>query len=249
MLVPTVTPPGLDRSSPKKSTITQPLPIAKLNEMMRKPPLTRPSTMPRFPPPEQLLPPPPPKHANPDRRKHPNSKETVDTKRSSQSHDHISIPLSNRKSSDEIKIPGAFVDYVPSVAALVRKPSCEIKIPGAFVDDSEDNDKILEGHAKKIEASIFRASNIRSRSPPKSLQKSRAPGAEVPRLYIPTPTGPRDKPFKRRPFFPRSNTGIPRDGRDSAQLLDAVKVEYTKVKPLRRLSLGDVTPGLGKIWE
>jgi hypothetical protein len=251
MLVPTVTPPGLDRSSPKKSTITQPLPIAKLNELMRKPPLTRPSTMPRFPPAEQLLPPPPlpPKHINPDRRTHPNSKEAVNTKRSSQSKDHTSIPLSNRKSSDEIKIPGAFVDYVPSVAALVRKPSCEIKIPGAFVDDSEDSDKILEEHAKKIEASIFRASKGRSRSPPKSLQKSKAPGAEVPKLYIPTPAGPRDKPFKRRPFFPRSNSGMPRDGRDSAQLLDAVKVEYTKVKPLRRLSLGEVTPGLGKIWD
>ncbi|PQE24194.1 s-adenosylmethionine decarboxylase proenzyme protein [Rutstroemia sp. NJR-2017a BVV2] len=251
MLVPTVTPPGLDRSSPKKSTITQPLPIAKLNELMRKPPLTRPSTMPRFPPAEQLLPPPPlpPKHINPDRRKHPNSKEAVDTKRSSQSNDHISIPLSSRKISDEIKIPGAFVDYVPSVAALVRKPSCEIKIPGAFIDDSEDSDKLLEEHAKKIEASIFRASKGRSRSPPKSLQKSKAPAAEVPKLYIPTPAGPRDKPFKRRPFFPRSNSGIPREGRDSAQLLDAVKVEYTKVKPLRRLSLGEVTPGLGKIWD
>ncbi|PQE33757.1 S-adenosylmethionine decarboxylase proenzyme protein [Rutstroemia sp. NJR-2017a WRK4] len=251
MLVPTVTPPGLDRSSPKKSTITQPLPIAKLNELMRKPPLTRPSTMPRFPPVEELPPPPPlpPKHINPDRRKHPKIKEAVETKRSSQSNDDISIPLSNRKSSDEIKIPGAFVDYVPSVAALVRKPSCEIKIPGAFVDDSEDSDKILEEHAKKIEASIFRASKGRSRSPPKSLQKSKAPGAEVPKLYIPTPAGPRDKPFKRRPFFPRSNSGIPRDGRDSAQLLDAVKVEYTKVKPLRRLSLGEVTPGLGKIWD
>ncbi|KAM3087529.1 hypothetical protein ACMFMG_001611 [Clarireedia jacksonii] len=246
-LVPTITPPGLDRCSPKKSTITQPLPIAKLNELMRKPSLTRPSTMPRLPPSEQL-PLPSPKHTNPASRKHPNSKEGVDTKRSSLNNDHISIPLSNRKSSDEIKIPGAFVDYVPSVAALVRKPSCEIKIPGAFVDDSEDNEKILEEHAKKIEASIFRASKRRSRSPPKSLQKSRTPGAEIPKLYLPTPGGPRDKPFKRRPFFPRSNSGIPRDGRDTAQLLEAVKVEYTKVKPLRRLSLGDVSPGLGKIW-
>ncbi|ESZ98575.1 hypothetical protein SBOR_1025 [Sclerotinia borealis F-4128] len=165
-----------------------------------------------------------------------------------------------KKKSTEIRIPGAFVDYAKQETPEERPTSREIRVPGASIESTPfDHDKNQEEEeeeesmmhkksqgirplklrrkVKVIEEAIpVEKAKVKTKTNPKPVEISSVDEPET--LYVPAPRGPRDRPFKRK-LFGRSNVGVvPRNDRDSTLLLDAVKVEYTKVKPLRRLSLG-----------
>ncbi|KAI9647457.1 hypothetical protein NHQ30_003842 [Ciborinia camelliae] len=163
-----------------------------------------------------------------------------------------------KKKSAEIKVPGAFLDYAKQDASKERPTSREIKIPGAFIDQlPSDTDKSHEEESiirkkpqgvrpLKLRPKVKATEKAKPIEKPKPAAKSLVDEPET--LYVPAPRGPRDRPFKRK-IFGRSNAGVPRNDRDSTQLLDAVQVEYMKVKPLRRLSLGEVSTGMGNLWD
>ncbi|QSZ34516.1 hypothetical protein DSL72_006110 [Monilinia vaccinii-corymbosi] len=170
------------------------------------------------------------------------------------------IAIVIKKKSAEIKGPGAFVNYAKQETPKERRISRELRIPGAFVDSGpSEPDKNQEAESLlrkkpqgvrplKLRPKIKAADKVRPGEEAKAKAADKAAEDEPETLYRPAPRGPRDRPFKRK-LFGGSNVGLPRNDRDSTQLLEAVKIEYTKVKPLRRLSLGEVSTGMGHLWD
>ena len=191
----------------------------------------------------------------------------------------LPIDTSNivRRKTIDIKIPGAYVDYLPktrptqnmSLPQKVEQPRrfIDVKIPGAFMiypdSDSEMvNGNRVEEHARKIEIeSICRSlSHTTLNAKPKPKPPIRHPSGEFESMYLANVLNSRSRYRGRRPVPTRSLTvnetvsvGVNMDGdrpqRDSTQLLRAVEMEITKVKPLRRLSLGDISEGLRRLWD
>ncbi|KAA8573649.1 hypothetical protein EYC84_005232 [Monilinia fructicola] len=170
------------------------------------------------------------------------------------------IAIVIKKKSAEIKVPGAFLNQAKHETPKERPTSREIRIPGAFIDSSpSDPDKNQEEESilrkkpqgvrpLKLRPKVKVTDKAKPVEKPKPNSAEKAPEDEPETLYIPVPRGPRDRPFKRK-LFGRSNAGVPRNDRDSTQLLDAIKIEYTKARPLRRLSLGEVSTGMGHLWD
>ncbi|KAB8303722.1 hypothetical protein EYC80_005105 [Monilinia laxa] len=170
------------------------------------------------------------------------------------------IAIIVKKKSADIRVPGAFVNHAKNETPKERPTSREIRIPGAFIDSSpsetdknQEEETILRKKPKgvrplKLRPKVKVADRAKPVEKPNPKLSEKAPEDEPETLYIPVPRGPRERPFKRR-LFGRSNVGVPRNDRDSTQLLDAVKIEYTKARPLRRLSLGEVSTGMGNLWD
>lgn len=164
-----------------------------------------------------------------------------------------------KKKSEEMKVPGAFVDYTKPEPLKQRPTSREIKIPGAFIDNiSPEPDKSQEEETIRKKPQGVRPLKLRPKANTKAAERAkplerakamkRALEDEPETLYVPAPRGPRDRPFTRK-LFGRSNIGAGGNKRDSTQLLDAIQVEYTKVQPLKRLSIGEMSTGMGHLWE
>ena len=134
-------------------------------------------------------------------------------------------------------------------APIIRKQTLDVKIPGAYIEygRSLDHELKLEAHARKIEVeSIARSESKREPKTP-----VRTPVGDFEKRYAPNPVDSRSRYRGKTPFALRSQIAASsKNSRpDSTQLMEAVQVEYVKVKPLRRLSLGEISPGLGKLWE
>ncbi|KAJ8057919.1 hypothetical protein OCU04_013100 [Sclerotinia nivalis] len=174
-----------------------------------------------------------------------------------------------KKKSTEMKIPGAFIDYTKSDSSK-RPTSREIKVPGAFIDGSSMAEK-ADADKNQEEESILRKKPqgvrpLKLRPKVKGTEKEKTVGKEKQEekakpvektkqtekfkvsadepesLYVPAPRGPR--PFKRK-LFGRSNVGVAGNEGDG----HGVRMGWEGVVPLRRLSLGEVSTGMGHLWE
>ncbi|KAF7866789.1 hypothetical protein EAF04_005631 [Stromatinia cepivora] len=172
-----------------------------------------------------------------------------------------------KKKSAEMKIPGAFIDYTKADSSK-RPTSREIKVPGAFIDASslaeksnvdknQEEESILRKKPQGVRPLKLRPKakgtekakpvgkekfeeKAKSIEKTKQTEKFKALADEAESLYIPAPRGPR--PFKRK-LFGRSNVGgMGNEG-------DGVRMGWEGVLPLRRLSLGEVSTGMGHLWD
>ena len=138
-------------------------------------------------------------------------------------------------------------------ASKARRKTVDVKIPGAYIEhgQSPDFQRKSERPARLIEVeSIARDENKRKAKSPLKL-----PTGNFDKSYAPGPLDSSSRYRDQRLITQRSHTVASskvssRDSRpDSTQLMEAVKVEYVKVQPFRRLSLGEMSTGLGNLWE
>ncbi|KAF5869649.1 uncharacterized protein Bfra_010846ia [Botrytis fragariae] len=144
-----------------------------------------------------------------------------------------------KKRSTEIQVPGAFIEYSKPGTTKKRPTSREMKIPGAFIESVPSTPEFEKIKKRKL---LFRKSHREN-----AKQANIAPEVDEPEtLYKPAPLGPR--PFKRR-LFGRANAGISKNESEveTAQLWRGI--EWARVEPLRKLSLGEVSSGMGNLWD
>jgi hypothetical protein len=131
---------------------------------------------------------------------------------------------------------------------IIRRKTRDIRIPGAYIDRfSFEAERRLEEHMRMIEVGAVarrKSQHTKGPKPPSGLladanQKHHAPKA----------IDSRSRYKDQRPLQRSSTTAEMRNSRpDSTVVLEATKVEYAKGRPLRRLSLGDISGDLGKMW-
>jgi hypothetical protein len=156
----------------------------------------------------------------------------------------------------------------PEFAPKFKRATLDVKIPGAFIDyhpSLEDSMK-LEEHARKIELeSIASIRNALKVSGPVRL-----PSGECEKHYTPNTLDSRTRYRHHKYVEPSTTTFLSLDSHpDSAVCMEAVQVEMMKVeivKPsksgkqargkkrrrkghFKRLSIGDISPELGLVWD
>jgi hypothetical protein len=128
-----------------------------------------------------------------------------------------------------------------------------LKIPGPFIDyhPSIENERKLEEHMRKIEEE----SVARSEEGP-----VKPPAGEFGIYNTPCRIDSRFRYRHHKRIQESRTTAASMDTRpDSAVFMEAVRVEFvkasnsvatpTKTRPFRRLTLGDISPELGKLWN
>jgi len=111
-----------------------------------------------------------------------------------------------------------------------------LRIPGAYVDSFHE--RALDDHLRKIEVDIHRRQSQQGRKPLGSVKE---PNTKHPRSG-------NSRRYQEKPAL-RESISAPTVRPDSTLVMEAVKVEYVKGGPLRRLSLGDISSEFGKMWE
>ncbi|TGO81379.1 hypothetical protein BPOR_1180g00010 [Botrytis porri] len=187
------------------------------------------------------------------------------------SHKSPNTAIVIKKRSTEVRVPGAFIEYSKPGPKKERPISREMKIPGALIEsvpstpEMEKNQeeetivqkkpqgvrplrlrpkgKVIEKEKEKTKDKV-KAKPTEPRNP---KQADKTPEIDEPEtLYKSAPLGPR--PFKRR-LFGRPNVRTTKNGNEgeTAQLWG--DMEWARVEPLRKLSLGEVSSGMGNLWD
>ncbi|TGO33198.1 hypothetical protein BHYA_0261g00150 [Botrytis hyacinthi] len=200
-------------------------------------------------------------------------KKNASQKATHTSHKSPNTAVVIKKRSTEMQVPGAFIEYSKSERTKERSTSREMKIPGAFIEsvpstpEFEKNqeeetivqkkpqgvrplklrpkEKVLE--KEKGNQKVKEKVKAKLTEPRNSKQANKIPEIDEPEtLYKPAPLGPR--PFKRR-LFGRANIETAKNGNgvETAQLWKGM--EWARVEPLRKLSLGEVSSGMGNLWD
>jgi len=119
----------------------------------------------------------------------------------------------------------------------------DIKIPGAHLDlrPSLEHERKLEEHVRKIEGECVVRDKSNVTPDPVEI-----PSGEFDERCMPNPV---DSPSRHREQRPRVHgpREMPRPKNmsgDSTQLEATPQIEYVKIEPLRRLSLGEISWGL-----
>jgi hypothetical protein len=155
-----------------------------------------------------------------------------------------------------------------SSVSIIRRKTSEIKVPGAFIENATlDLESTLEGHARVIEVQAF----LRTQS-----QREQQPGAPVrppstgvarqqePHRMLSQSRIRRDLKMKiarkqidsrlryreQRPMVHRAHTtaGSKEERPVTARPKGSDKIDLVKVQAFHRLSLGDISSGLGNIF-
>ncbi|CAD6449799.1 998e35d2-b54b-40c9-958a-ed63440988dd [Sclerotinia trifoliorum] len=174
---------------------------------------------------------------------------------------------SERPTSREIKVPGAYIDssFTSSLAekekVSIDKTQEEESIPRKKpqgvrplklrpkVKMSEKTKIVGNNGKEKWEEKEKETANSASVEKMKQREKFKGVVDERESLYVPAPRGPR--PFRRK-LFGRLNGGVVGgDGDGDGDHGDGVpgRMGWEGVLPLRRLSLGEVSSGMGHLWE
>ncbi|EMR90041.1 hypothetical protein BcDW1_1308 [Botrytis cinerea BcDW1] len=178
-----------------------------------------------------------------------------------------------KKRSTEMQIPGAFIDYSRSGTTKERPASREIKIPGAFIESvpstpefekNQEEESIARGKTQGVrplklrpKGKVTEKDTMNGKTKDKAKAKSTEPRNpkqtnkpyeidEPETLYKPAPLGPR--PFKRR-LFGRANVETSRNVNEGEAVQPWRGMEWVRVEPLRKLSLGEVSSGMGNLWD
>ncbi|KAF7940641.1 uncharacterized protein EAE97_006827 [Botrytis byssoidea] len=178
-----------------------------------------------------------------------------------------------KKRSTEMQVPGAFIEYSMLERTKERPTSREMKIPGAFIESvpstpefekNQEEETIVqkkpqgvrplklrpkgkvpekEKENQKVKEKV-KAKETEPRNPKQANKTSEVDEPET--LYKPAPLGPH--PFKRR-LLGRANVETAKDGNEveTAQLWKGM--DWARVEPLRKLSLGEVSSGMGNLWD
>ncbi|TGO60707.1 hypothetical protein BCON_0033g00190 [Botryotinia convoluta] len=180
-----------------------------------------------------------------------------------------------KKHSAEMQVPGAFIEYSKPGTTKERPTSREMKNPGAFIEsvpstpEFEKNQeeetivqkkpegvrplklrpkgKVLEKEKEKTKEKAKDKVKVEPTEPRNPKQTNITPEIDEPEtLYKPAPLGPR--PFKRR-LFGRANVGTAKNVNEveTAQLWRGM--DWARVEPLRKLSLGEMSSGMGNLWD
>ncbi|KAM0185302.1 hypothetical protein ACHAPC_005162 [Botrytis cinerea] len=178
-----------------------------------------------------------------------------------------------KKRSTEMQIPGAFIDYSRSGTTKERPASREMKIPGAFIESvpstpefekNQEEESIARGKTQGVrplklrpKEKVTEKDTMHGKTKDKAKAKSAEPRNpkqtnkpyeidEPETLYKPAPLGPR--PFKRR-LFGRANFETSRNLNEGEAVQPWRGMEWARVEPLRKLSLGEVSSGMGNLWD
>jgi hypothetical protein len=162
-----------------------------------------------------------------------------------------SSPLNIRRPSKDLPtIPHSPVKNSGSGihSPIIRRKTRDIRIPGAYIDRSSlEAERRLEEHMRVIEVEAVARSKSQNTKGPEH-----APGFLTDanqRHHAPKANDSRSRYKEQRPLQRSITTAEVRNSRpDSTVVLEATKVEYVKGRPLRRLSLGDISGDLGKMW-
>ncbi|KAL3423140.1 hypothetical protein PVAG01_04887 [Phlyctema vagabunda] len=167
-------------------------------------------------------------------------------------------PLTIRKHGGGGSRPGSL--RRPPPMSILRRTTAEVKVPGAFTDCrlSRADEARVEDHASKIEAaslrSVARSESQRSTKPHAPV---RLPAGEFEQRYAPSRVDSRTRYREQRPHWPgpvvnRHNTvsGLTQHPPDQAAGARPFRRDdHRGTKQLRRLTLGDLDVGLGKLWD
>jgi hypothetical protein len=161
-----------------------------------------------------------------------------------------SSPLNIQRSKDLPRIPHSPVKSsgIGIHSPIIRRKTRDIRIPGAYIDRfSFEAERRLEEHMRMIEVeAVARRKSQNTKGP------EHPPGLLTDanqRHHAPKAIDSRSRYKDQRPLQRSSTTAEMRNSRpDSTVVLEATKVEYVKGRPLRRLSLGDISGDLGKMW-
>ncbi|KAF7946435.1 hypothetical protein EAE96_009433 [Botrytis aclada] len=200
-------------------------------------------------------------------------KKTASQKPTQPPHKSPNTAIVIKKRSAEMQVPGAFIEYSRPGTTKERPTSREMKIPGAFIESvpstpefekTQEEETIVQKKPQGVRPLKLRPKGkIMEREKTKEKTKERVktkpseprnpkqtaitPDIDEPEtLYKPAPLGPR--PFKRR-LFGRANVGTLKneDEMEIGQLWRGM--EWARVEPLRKLSLGEVSSGMGNLWD
>jgi len=142
---------------------------------------------------------------------------------------------SNAPAPLRLQGPGKDLPSIPG-SPTIRRKSVARGVPGAYVDSYHE--RVLDDHLRKIEVNIHR----RQSQQRKPLSSVKQPNSKHPR------SGNSRTRYREEPAL-RESISAPAVCPDSTLVMEAVKVEYVKGIPLRRLSLGDLSSGFGRMWE
>lgn len=178
-----------------------------------------------------------------------------------------------KKRSTEMQIPGAFIEYSGPGTTKERPVSREMKIPGAFIESvpstpefekNQEEESIARGKTQGVrplklrpKGKVIEKDKMKEKTKDKAKAKSTEPRNpkqtnkpseidEPETLYKPAPLGPR--PFKRR-LFGRANFESSRNVNEGETVQPWTGMEWARVEPLRKLSLGEVSSGMGNLWD
>ncbi|TGO27942.1 hypothetical protein BPAE_0034g00220 [Botrytis paeoniae] len=200
-------------------------------------------------------------------------KKTASQKPTHTPHKSPNTAIVIKKRSTEMQVPGAFIEYSKPGTTNERPTSRETKIPGAFIESvpstpefekNQEEETIVQEKSQGVRPLKLRPKGKvieKEKTKEKAKEKVKAktteprnlkqtnitPGVDEPEtVYKPAPLGPR--PFKRR-LFGRANVGTSKNGDEveTGQLWRGM--EWARVEPLRKLSLGEVSSGMGNLWD
>jgi hypothetical protein len=180
----------------------------------------------------------------------------------------MSEQLSVRRPNKDLPmIPRKPTPSRSSSASIVRRKTSEIKVPGAFIDNATlELESTLEEHTRVIEVQAFLRTQIRREQQPGALVRQPSIGVarQVPiRMVSQSRVRPdldmkiarkqidsRSRYREQRPMIHRAHTttGSKVERPATARPAGSDKIDLVKVQPLNRLSLGDISSGLGNIF-
>ncbi|KAF7882638.1 uncharacterized protein EAF02_006001 [Botrytis sinoallii] len=201
-------------------------------------------------------------------------KKTSNQKPTHKPHRSPNTAIVIKKRSTEMQVPGAFIEYSKPGTTKERPASREMKIPGAFIESvpstpefekNQEEETIVQKKPQGVRPLRLRPKgkvlekekdNQKSKEkvkakptePRNSKQTNKTPEIDEPEtLYKPAPLGPR--PFKRR-LFGGANVETAKNGNgvETTQLWRGMD-SWARVEPLRKLSLGEVSSGMGNLWD
>jgi hypothetical protein len=165
-----------------------------------------------------------------------------------------------RPNKDLPMIPRKPTPSRSSSVSIIRRKTSEIKVPGAFIDNATlELESTLEEHTRVIEVQAFLRTQSRREQQPstgaarqvpiQTVSQSRVrPDLEmkIARKQIDS----RSRYREQRPMVHRAytTTGSKEERPAIARPEGFGKIDLVKVQPFNRLSLGDISLGLGNIF-
>jgi len=172
-----------------------------------------------------------------------------------------------RPNKDLPMIPRKPTPSRSSSVSILRRKTSEIKVPGAFIDNATlELENTLEGHTRVIEVQAFLRTQSRREQQPGApvRQPSIGVARQVPnRMVSQSRVRPdlemkiarkqidsRSRYREQRPLVHRAHTttGSKEERPATARPEGSGKIDLVKAQPLNRLSLGDISSGLGNIF-
>jgi hypothetical protein len=174
-----------------------------------------------------------------------------------------------RPNKDLPMIPRKPTPSRSSSVSIIRRKTSEIKVPGAFIDNATlELESTLEEHTRVIEVEAFLRTQSRReqqpgapvRQPSTGVARQQEPHQMVPQSRVRPDLemkiarkqiDSRSRYREQRPLVHRAHTtaGSKEERPATARPEGSSKIDLVKVQRLNRLSLGDISSGLGNIFS